>query len=203
MILLFFLNQELKAQDSLVAYKHQVQVGYTLDMLTYIYADAFVSSKDIYLYHSGPGRNNKVGYNREYGYATIVISYSHTFKDRGACGFAATSQFRKTNYDYLGDGKISRRVQKEQHYTFTPNLYFNYLQSTIVQMYLGVDVGILYYTAIVYDETGSLLGSRYNKLMPYFNICPIGLRLKYKFSPYVQANLGSRGFLEGGFSYRF
>lgn len=57
--------------------------------------------------------------------------------------------------------------------------------------------------AIINDEIGNRIANRYDKWMPYFNICPIVLRLKYKFSPYVQANLGSRGFLEGGFSYIF
>lgn len=197
------LNLDLKAQDSLTVNKHQVQIGYTLDMLNDFYAQAFVSSKNVYLYHKGPGRNNKAEFKSENGYSALVVSYSHTFNKRGALGIAMTSQFRKTHYNYLGDGQKSPRVQKEQIYTFTPNIYFNYLQSTIVQLYLGIDIGVLYYTAIVNDEMGNRIANRYNKWMPYFNICPIGLRLKHKFSPYVQANLGSRGFLEGGFSYRF
>ncbi|MCO5232529.1 MAG: hypothetical protein LC105_09010 [Chitinophagales bacterium] len=198
---IFILATSLYAQESTSEHKHQVQVGYGYNTFNKIYAGLWGLIENAENIESS--ENGSIKNEQESKFSSLILSYSHPFKERGSWGVSFTTGYYKLNYDVLENGKYSHRKQFTQIYTLTPNLYFHYLRNKTVQMYFGAEVGLLYYNVKAHDtDLGEQTGS-YHKIIPVFNIAPIGMRLKYRFSPYIQLNFGSRGWVEGGLSYQF
>ena len=83
------------------------------------------------------------------------------------------------------------------------NAYYHYLKKTNwVDLYLGGDFGFMMMHSKTIDTENK---KKERSVQPNlsFNICPFGIRLKTRVSPYLQANIGSRGWVEGGIAFDF
>ena len=199
-ISLFDLNIS-KAQETSQSYKHQVQIGYGYNTFNRIYAGLWILIEDAGEIENG--ENGSIKNEQESKFSSLNLSYNRPFKERGSWGASFTAGYYKLNYDLTENKNYSHRKQLTQIYTLTPSLYFHYLRNKTLQMYFGAEAGILYYKAKAYDTELDEQVGNYHKIIPVFNITPIGMRLKYKFSPYIQVNIGSRGWVEAGLSYQF
>lgn len=184
------------AQETKSQYKNQFQIGYGYNSFNRIYAALWIIIENVESIESG--ENGSIKNDQEKKFSSLNLAYSRPYKERGTWGISFTSGFYNLTYDKIENGNTFHKKQFTQIYTLTPNLYFHYLQKKTVQMYFGGELGLLLYSVKSKNEEG-----RYNKVIPVFNICPIGIRLKYKLSPYLQANIGSRGWVEAGISYQF
>lgn len=190
-----------QAQETSPSYKNQIQLGYGYNTFNKIYAGLWISVENAEDIESG--ENGSIKNMQESKFSSLNLSYNHPFKERGSWGASFTAGYYKLNYDLTENKNYSHRKQLTQIYTLTPSLYFHYLRNKTLQMYFGAEAGILYYKAKAYDTELDEQVGNYHKIIPVFNITPIGMRLKYKFSPYIQVNIGSRGWVEAGLSYQF
>jgi hypothetical protein len=190
-----------QAQETSPSYKNQIQLGFGYNTFNKIYAELWISVENAEDIESG--ENGSIKNMQESKFSSLNLSYNRPFKGRGSWGASFTAGYYKLNYDRSESGNFSHKKQLTQIYTLTPSLYFHYLRNKTVQMYFGVEAGILYYKAKAYDTELDEQVGNYHKIIPVFNITPIGMRLKYKFSPYIQVNIGSRGWVEAGLSYQF
>ncbi len=195
-LLSFFTLSSSKAQETSEIYNHQVQIGYGYNTFNRVYAGLWISIENAEDITSGG--NGSIENMQESKFSSLNLSYNRPFKKRGSWGVSFTSGFYNLTYDKIENGNTLQKKQFTQIYTLTPNIYFHYLQKKTVQMYFGGELGLLFYSIKSKNDK-----DRYSKVIPVFNICPIGIRLKYKLSPYLQANIGSRGWIEGGVSYQF
>lgn len=198
---LFILSSPLYSQERISEYNHQIQIGYGYNSFNRIYAGLWMLTENAGTIHSG--KNGSIKNMQESNFSSLNLSYNHPLKEKGSWGASFTAGYYKLNYDLEEGESYTHRRQLTQLYTLTPNIYFHYLRSRTVQMYLGVEAGLLYYKAKAHDTYSNEQTGSYNKIVPVFNITPFGMRLKYKISPYFQVNIGSRGWIEGGLSYQF
>ncbi|HUH73968.1 MAG TPA: hypothetical protein VLZ75_06120 [Chitinophagales bacterium] len=203
-LLLYFVvvvSSDLHSEETSAVYNNQIQLGIGYNTFNKIYSGLWILTENADNIYSGENRS-EINF-KERNVSSFNLSYSRPFKERGTWGASFTSGFYKLNYDLKENEIYSPRKQITQIYTLTPNLYFHYLQNKTIQLYFGVELGLLFYSAKAFDNELNQQIGQYNKIIPVFNISPIGMRLKYKFSPYVQANIGARGWIEGGVSYNF
>lgn len=199
---LFIFVSSLYSQEITPEYKHQIQVGYGYNMFNRVYTGLFTDEVQIKLSNDHVFlrsiRNEK---------ETVISSFNFYYhvriKERGSLGISFITDFYKRTYETPYKEKLYSVKDMAQSYTFMPNLYYYYLNDKTVRLYFGVELGVMYFRRRVKEINYQYDSNTTSKFLPVFNITPIGMRLKYRFSPYIQVNIGSRGWIEGGLSYQF
>lgn len=196
------LSFSVNAQNTDPTYRHQVQVGYGLNIFNRNYTTRHAEDIKIKLPNDNllfrPIRNDI-----QTNVSSINLYYHFKTKKNVSIGVSFITDFYKRTYQTLHNDLVYSVKDLAQVYTLMPNFYYHYLNRKTVRMYFGAEIGMMYFTRRIEEVNYRFDSNETSKILPTFNITPIGIRLKYKLSPYFQVNIGSRGWVEGGLSYQF
>lgn len=191
-----------KEENTSIHGKHTLKVGYAYNTFNRVFSGLLIDFSTIET--PSEFQNIRIIKNeKRLMLSSINLSYEYQLKDRLTVGLSLTTDIYKRTFQTPYKDSIFSIKEMNQVYNVMPNVYFHYLKSKRVDMYLGADVGVMLMFSKA-EESNYNYGNEKNfKIVPTFNLCPIGVRLKYKVSPYLQVNFGSRGWIEGGLSYKF
>lgn len=215
LIATFLLSGKLTAQDKIEPitnsnYKHHINIGYSWNLFNYLVVGLtginngiYDSKKDSYFY---PFKEfGDYDFLKQKRLNTLVIGYSKSTKKNPNVnfGFSGTIDIFKDFGTYALESNTINTTQTTQAYSMMANAYYHYLKkSKWVDLYLGGDFGIMMIHSKTKDIDNDIKDGN-TKAFPIGSFCPFGIRLKTRVSPYLQANIGSRGWVEGGIAFDF
>ena len=214
LITFLFLSTTISAQDTtktkeIPKFQHHINIGYSYN-----------AWNQLFLFFSqlgGFGEYNQGGYfynldsigdyNRvkDWKINSLNFAYNFTPKKTPRCTFGISGVidvYKRFGY-YTVEDKNLNVTNTEVVYNIMANAYYHYLKKTNwVDLYLGGDFGFMMMHSKTIDTENKKKESSVQPNLS-FNICPFGIRLKTRVSPYLQANIGSRGWVEGGIAFDF
>lgn len=134
----------------------------------------------------------------------FIVSYNYALKKGLNIGSVIMYSSSQTSYQKEYNNLLYQVKEKDSYTSIIPNLYYYYLKkSKLIDLYIGADIGILLLTHTSREYKVLNQKKKNTEVIPSINICPFGIQLKTKVSPYLQVNLGSRGIVEGGINFKF
>lgn len=188
-------------------FKYHISVGYSWNLFNHLMI-GLTASSDLYNYSNKSYlykyvENGKYDFIKSKAIHTFVIDYHQRLSKypKGTYGFSATYDFYKEYKNYNLNDTLINMTQTTQALSVMGNGYFHYLKkSKIIGLYLGGDIGFMIISGKTKDvENG--ISEKNMKIIPMGSFTPFGIELKTKISPYLQASIGSRGWLEGGLRF--
>lgn len=216
LIVILFLSTKLIAQEtneipiSSNKYNHHFNVGYSWNRFNYLtvglistFNDRFSFDEESYFYPYI--ENTKYNSIKQKRVNSIVFGYSKSSKryPKTTFGISGTFDLYKDFGTFTLEDKTINPIQTTQAYSLMANAYYHYLKkSKWIDLYLGGDFGMMIIRVKTTDTDNDIKESK-TKGIPMGSFCPFGMQLKTRVAPYLQLNLGSRGFLEGGIVANF
>lgn len=202
LFLAIYSSNTLAGTDSLNIYtsKYKVKVGYAYNTFNRIIGGMFAKENISQLPSENP--YFKIIYNqKERNITSLNASIDIAIKPRLTIGGTITGEFFMRSYNTDYKDTIFSVSESAKIFTLMPNAYFHYMKHKYIDLYLGGEIGIM----IIGSENIELNYNYYYdkkiSVLPTINFCPIGIQLKTVVSPYLQVNIGSRGWVEGGLVY--
>jgi hypothetical protein len=210
-----FLCSSISAQDSTTfkkvpTFKHNINIGYSYNSWNPLWIGLTGFSNGLYDYKETGyfyylKTNGVRDLIKEKRINSINFGYSASPKRFKVCkfGISGTFDFYKNFENYIINDNTIYTTTTTLAYTIMANAYYHYLKkSKWVDLYLGGDFGIMMIHAKTKDIDNDIKDGN-TKVYPMGSFCPFGIRLKTRVSPYLQANIGSRGWVEGGIAFDF
>lgn len=185
-------------------FKHHMSVGYSWNLFNHLMI-GLTANTDLYNYSNKSYfynyvENGKYDFIKSKAIHTLVIDYHQSLSKypKATFGFSATYDFYKDYRNYNLNDTLLNMTQTTQAFSVMGNGYFHYLKkSKIIGLYLGGDIGFMIISGRTNDVEKDMT-ERIIRIIPMGSFTPFGIELKTKIAPYLQASIGSRGWLEGG-----
>lgn len=182
-------------------YKNKVKIGYAYNTFNHkILAPKILAPTYIDLPSTNPNvvtlKNTK-----QFKISSINLAFEHSVKPKLAVGGSFVTEVYKKSYHIPYKDSVFAVKELTQYHAIMASIYFHYLDHHLIDIYLGTDFGILLMLSKTVETNYNFASDRSSKLLPTLNFCPIGIQLKTVISPYLQVNIGGRGWIEGGLVY--
>lgn len=131
----------------------------------------------------------------------------YSTSSNGVLHLEVTTYNQNQKWRYGGEANIEffsteGKMTSNTYYSVGPKLdYFWSSSEHALRFYSGLSVGALIRSAEYRDEDNIKTSS--DDVFFAFNITPLGLRYGRQYGVYLESNIGSRAFLQLGFSYLF
>lgn len=177
--------------------KNKIKIGYAYNTFNNILAKRLLANTDVLLPSNNP-TFRQIDNEQQFKLGSINLAFEHRVKPKLAVGAAFTTEFQTRTYTTPYKDSVFALRTFKQYYAFMPCIYFHYLEHNLIDLYLGTDFGLLLLMSKTAETNYDYGNDRSSKLLPTLNFCPFGIQLKTVVSPYLQFNIGSRGWIEGG-----
>lgn len=193
-MLLFIVVGPAKAQD---LGKNEVHVGYS-DGFTLAVLNSFGDVFSTALIDGLTGENTKLKDDSSFG--MIEVGYKYQIKERLKLGIDVG--YQKYSNTSITE-KTSRLVKRDANFILImPNLSFSYIKTTLLDFYGSLGAGVLLSNDKVTLSTTSK-SEKESNLNFGWQVVPVGLRVGKKLGGFLEAGIGTKGFVTAGLNYKF
>jgi hypothetical protein len=185
--------------DSLANYtsKNQIKIGYSYNPINKLYIG--ITTISLNKKNENASFSNlklkKSVYEKNVG--SIIFEYNRRIKKRFNFGVVMFVDLYNGKDLYSRNDSTFTIQNKTKGITIMPTAYFHYMKHKLIDLYLGGGLGMIIVNEQIINETTNGKLSE-TSILPAFNFCPLGIKLKTIVSPYLEVNIGTRGWIEGG-----
>jgi len=184
--------------------QHKVKLGWSYNPFNRLYIGLKTISLNDYDKNNGFNTGFSglyyVDKNFKRNVGSILVEYNRNKLKRLNIGIVAGIDIFKSSDIYQRNDTLFTIHGNTIAFSFMPNAYFHYLKHRLLDLYLGGEVGCLIIREKLTNEQTRTSVQEVG-FLPTINFCPFGIQLKTVVSPYLQVNIGSRGWVEGGLVY--